>query len=167
MTPDQYLVESSRTAAAPKIHSELVSDYAFIAEAWKAKRVIDDLDRMKKALFYGKQPPLELTPEDEGDHLTPIVNINMLHAIIGIVTEAGELLEMLIDKKVSEIPHKFTDECGDLLWYIAMGIRETGSTFEEVMDKNINKLRVRFPDKFDGQLAIHKNDDAESLVFQS
>lgn len=36
---------------------------------------------------------------------------------------------------------------------------------EDVMEKNIEKLRVRFPEKFSGDLAINKDESKESEVF--
>jgi NTP pyrophosphatase (non-canonical NTP hydrolase) len=37
---------------------------------------------------------------------------------------------------------------------------------EDVMEKNIKKLRVRFPDKFQADLAINKDESKESEVFK-
>lgn len=37
----------------------------------------------------------------------------------------------------------------------------SGVTFEQILAKNIAKLRARFPDKFDTELAIHRNHAAE------
>jgi len=39
-------------------------------------------------------------------------------------------------------------------------------TISEVLDKNIEKLRIRFPDKFDQNLAINKDDSKESEIFK-
>ncbi len=160
----QYLADSARTAAGDPMHIELVSDYEFVHTATKICLAIQDLDRMKKALFYGKKPPAELTPMEEGDNFDPITSQNIVHAIIGIVTEAGELLELLLDKdKLSD--EKLVDEAGDGLWYNAMLFRELGTTFEEVSSKNLAKLKVRYPDKFEAARAITRNDAAENKVF--
>ena len=169
MNTTQYLTDSARTAPDKDTtyHTLLVSDVEFIAEATATVLKIKELDAMKKALVYGKDPGQHIHAQDVGDVFDPILNMDMVHAILGIVTKAKKLLEMLIDKKVAEMPHKFKDEAGDLLWYLALGIRENETTFEELMEKNIAKLRVRFPVKFESDLAIHKNDAQESLVFQS
>lgn len=36
---------------------------------------------------------------------------------------------------------------------------------EDVLEKNIQKLRIRFPDKFDANLAINKNEEKEIELF--
>lgn len=42
-----------------------------------------------------------------------------------------------------------------------------GLDYEKAMDLNIEKLKVRFPDKFDTRLAIEKNTENEDRVFKN
>jgi NTP pyrophosphatase (non-canonical NTP hydrolase) len=73
------------------------------------------------------------------------------HMIIGLVTEAGELMDAW--KK-----HKFygrdldiqniKEELGDIHWYLGILHDEIGYSEKEARDDNITKLQKRYPDKF-------------------
>lgn len=94
--------------------------------------------------------------------------INLLHATMGISTEAGELLDALkkhlaYGKEIDKV--NLAEEVGDVLWYVAIILRELNMSFEEVMDMNINKLQRRFPDKFTEEAALNRdlNKEREQL----
>jgi len=38
---------------------------------------------------------------------------------------------------------------------------------EDVLEKNIEKLKIRFPDKFESELAIHKNLEEEKKIYNN
>lgn len=40
------------------------------------------------------------------------------------------------------------EEAGDLMWYLAILADDLGVSFEEIWERNINKLHVRFPEKY-------------------
>ena len=77
--------------------------------------------------------------------------MRLLHAGIGLATEAGEFLDAL---KKSIFYGKTMDlinlreELGDILWYMAIAMDELGTNFFDEQDRVIRKLRVRYPDKF-------------------
>lgn len=157
MTPAEYLKESARTVS-DQFHPSKVSFY-LLEEA--IEDIIDlgmNLDDMRKALFYGKDIP-RLKSERVGEYDTDFPDVKALHAILGIVAEATEILDVVFnrwwDKK------KVISEMGDLLWFMALLCRQMEVTLEEVMEFNITKLRKRFPDKFDAERAINKNTEAE------
>ncbi len=86
------------------------------------------------------------------------------HAIIGLVTEAGEAMDAVKKSLFYNQPFDRTnlkEELGDALWYIAVACQTNGWTMEEVMEANIRKLRVRYPEKFTEQDAEHRNLDEE------
>lgn len=100
---------------------------------------------------------------------TPIVNrlnenrklMRLLHAAIGISGESGEILDSLkkcmiygkdIDKNI------LLEECGDVLYYMAVMLHELNSSFEEVMEKNNSKLEKRYPSGFTEKDAIERKD---------
>ena len=93
----------------------------------------------------------------------------VIHGAIGICTEAGELQDMikkhLIYGKDFD-PVNVMEECGDLLWYIALALDATGYTMEECMQRNIAKLRKRFPDKFTSEQALTRDLDAERAALE-
>ena len=86
--------------------------------------------------------------------------IDLIHATMGISTEAGELLDVMkkhlaYGKQVDLV--NIAEEVGDVLWYVAIILRRLNMSFEEVMQMNINKLQKRFPDKFDEQQALNRD----------
>lgn len=90
--------------------------------------------------------------------------VNLLHATIGVCTEAGELLDAMkkhlaYGKEIDAV--NIAEECGDVLWYLAIILRELDMSFEEIMQMNINKLTKRFPEKFTEGLALDRDLNAE------
>lgn len=75
------------------------------------------------------------------------VKPDLVHGIVGIASESGELSDLL--KKMFFHPQKhvdrdkIVDEVGDILWYVALTLYSVGATFEEAFDRNIAKLTVR------------------------
>ncbi len=91
--------------------------------------------------------------------------IDILHAIIGCVTESAELMDawkknMFHDKPLDE--ENLKEEAGDLMWYVATLCNALGGTLEEIMAQNIAKLRKRYPDKFTNEAAAARADKAEA-----
>lgn len=93
----------------------------------------------------------------------------LLHAGLGLTTEAGEFVDALkkhlfYNKPLDEV--NLREEIGDLLWYIAIGCDALNTTVELEMARVINKLMVRYPDKFDDYHAQVRNLDAERAVLE-
>lgn len=79
------------------------------------------------------------------------VNNRILHGAIGIGTEAGKVLDavkksMFYGRALNT--ENILEELGDLLWYMGLIAGEIGVTFEQLMDRNIAKLRARYPEQF-------------------
>ena len=77
------------------------------------------------------------------------VDKELLHSAFGCATEAGELLDVL--KKVIFYGRaidtiNMLEEFGDMLWYIALGLHALGFSFDDAFQRNIAKLRARYPD---------------------
>ena len=75
----------------------------------------------------------------------------LLHAGIGMATEAGEFLDALkkhifYGKELDRVNLK--EEMGDLFWYLAIACDELDVEFEPLMDRNIAKLKARYGEKF-------------------
>ena len=99
-------------------------------------------------------------------------NPDMEHAIYGIVTEAGELMDQFkrakfYGTKLDIINIK--EEVGDILYYIAALLNNIESTFDECQDLNINKLLKRYPDGFSKDKAVNRNlsDEYNALLGQA
>lgn len=81
------------------------------------------------------------------NRLTDIRTIRLLHAAMGLSTEANEFLDALkkfifYGKELDVINLK--EELGDSNWYQAIAMDELGTNYEEVLSKVIKKLRARY-----------------------
>jgi NTP pyrophosphatase (non-canonical NTP hydrolase) len=85
----------------------------------------------------------------------------ILHSIIGINTESGELSDIvkkyIFYGKDFDIAN-FKEELGDLLWYIAIGANACDTTIKQLMEENIDKLKKRYPSKFTEKDALERKD---------
>ena len=76
---------------------------------------------------------------------------NMLNAALGIAGEAGEFVE-LVKKRIfhrKDISRDdMIDELGDVLYYCAIMADQIGMDLDEVMERNIAKLRERHGDTY-------------------
>lgn len=136
---------------------------------------LNELDRIKKALFYGKPIFPGHTPIGDTCDLLPIyvlgenpsVAVDILHGIIGKATEGCELLEALEDaiqsgKMIDYV--NLGEEIGDGQWYDAILAKAIGVSFESVQRVNIAKLRKRYPEKFTDDDAINRDVAAERVI---
>lgn len=92
-----------------------------------------------------------------------------LHMVIGMATEVGELQDiykkrLAYDKPIDEVNEK--EELGDLMWYIANHVRWKGWDLEEIMQTNIDKLKARFPEKFDNEKALNRDLTKERKILE-
>lgn len=84
------------------------------------------------------------------------------NAAYGLNGEAGEVIDLLKKHEFQghDLPdEKLIDECGDVLWYCALLADALGFTLEQVMNRNIDKLRKRYPDGFDKARSINREGD--------
>lgn len=160
---DRYLKESARTVA-DQAFFEKVSYADLMYDLTDFVGTADFIDQAKKSIFYGK--PYSCGNEaDEGDKLPTVADPNLLHGILGIASESAEIAELLLADKVDTA--KLLDECGDVLWYLALIFRTLGVTFEQVGDLNLAKLKARFPETFEAKKAIQRTTDKEEqAVFE-
>lgn len=82
------------------------------------------------------------------------------HALHGMAGEIGELHSLY---QKSYQGHVFDEEhaqkeLGDLLWFIAEYCTAMGWSLEEVMTKNINKLMKRYPDGFNSEKSVNREE---------
>jgi len=91
------------------------------------------------------------------------------HAVMGMVTEAGELMTVIKKAKIyGKKPDmvNIVEEAGDLMWYLALLADELGVSFEEMWDKNIRKLKVRYPEKYEQKLVLNRKLDQERIELE-
>jgi len=95
--------------------------------------------------------------------------INLLHAAIGLVTEAAELTDMLkkhifYGRDIDKINAQ--EEVGDALWHAGLAVDVLKTTMDDIMTKNIAKLQERYPEKFDEHKAMNRDISKELKVFE-
>ena len=76
----------------------------------------------------------------------------VLNFALGLAGETGELLELIKKARFHRKPFRIDDakkEAGDVLWYLAALIDALGFDMEDVAKTNIEKLRQRYPNKFE------------------
>lgn len=178
MTPHDYTDAAHRTLST-QWHADKLHGLEFMCAMAAAVAAVGQLDKLKKAIFYGKNLPAVIDGNITVDTLFAQVQLppdmtvqefrNVVHAVIGKMTEAAEMADILmqaIDTGTLDVAH-MREELGDGFWYDAIAARALGTTYPAEMNRNIAKLRARFPEKFDAAQAITRNLDAEQHAMQS
>ena len=85
----------------------------------------------------------------------------LVNAALGLCGEAGEAADII--KKHIFHDHELDrdgliKELGDVAWYIAEAATALGVSLEEVLSKNIEKLQKRYPEGFDYQRSINREE---------
>lgn len=80
------------------------------------------------------------------------------HALHGMVGEIGEIHS--IYQKLYQ-GHEFDEEhlkkeLGDLMWFIAEYCTAREWNLNDICQMNIDKLKARFPDGFEGEKSLHR-----------
>ena len=89
---------------------------------------------------------------------TPL--LNQLHMTLGMVTEAGELADAFKKHIAYNADIDWVnveEELGDLMFYISAFCFMNNLDFEKILERNLAKLRVRYPDKFSEKRAKKRN----------
>ena len=86
----------------------------------------------------------------------------LLTAALGLTAEAGEFTEVV--KKIilqgkpynEENVFHMKRELGDICWYIAQACMALDTSFDEIMEMNVDKLKARYPG---GEFDVHKSEN--------
>ena len=86
----------------------------------------------------------------------------LLTAALGLTAEAGEFTEVV--KKIilqgkpynEENVFHMKRELGDICWYLAQACMALDTTFDEVIEMNVEKLKARYPG---GEFDVHKSEN--------
>lgn len=162
-TPEMF-----KRALRPELMCKLVDTLQAISLA------ADQLDKIKKHIFYGKEFNYGL----EGYEPHPIAckllvnerRIKILHGILGVATEAGEMVDALLGFLVDGEDFdniNIKEEAGDNQWYIAELLAGAGANFNEVHRTNIAKLVARYGDKYSDYRAINRDLEAERVALEA
>lgn len=112
---------------------------------------MDHSTLVSKLVKPGEQIKSEVTAND----------CNLLHMVVGVCGEAGELLDAVKKATIYRKPldrENVIEEMGDLEFYLE-GIRqELGITRDECLRSNISKLMVRYNGKYSNHAAQARAD---------
>ena len=85
----------------------------------------------------------------------------LLNSVMGLCGESGEAVDLVkkhlfqghaLDKE------KFVKELGDIAWYLAEAAAAVGVALDDVLEMNIDKLKKRYPDGFDSEKSINREE---------
>lgn len=166
-----YLEASARTAST-QFHTDKVDADLLVCALRQAIDCGNQLDSVKKSLFYGKELPENHPWLSETTQINVDLNRidpDVVHAAIGLYTEASELLESVLNTlKGQDFDAVNTfEECGDAEWYLAMLYRALKRTPAEARAANIAKLKARYPEKFASDAAINRDLAQERAILEA
>lgn len=101
-------------------------------------------------------------PSDDALSRMDVDKMRLLHGLIGLTTEVGELMD-LIKRHLfySDSPalskEAFAEELGDLQWYLAIVHSALGIQPSMTQKANIAKLLKRYPEKYADRSALQRN----------
>lgn len=171
MDSKTYLEASARTAST-QFHTEIVDASMLEASLKQAIASGEQLDAVKKSLFYGKAlpetHPMQSMRGEDASLQADALNPDFLHAALGLYTEATELLEAILAALQGGDFDQVNvfEECGDAEWYLAMLYRALARTPEEAKRINIDKLKARYPEKFETEQAIERDLEKERKILE-
>jgi len=169
----EQILKTERTDKVSKLSVEAVEAMEeFIRASMK-------LDFHKKNLFFGKPIDRELYKEAENFSLSDMnrdvsdINSRYLHAMIGIATEAGEVLQVLTDAKLGLKPSldlvNLCEEMGGVDWYSTLASDEMG-VYQEVYREALQKqlaFRHRGSEGFSVDGSNNRDKEAEAKLLKS
>ena len=96
------------------------------------------------------------------------IDTRLLHATIGFATESSEMLEAILNQFSGEELDRvnMAEEIGDLEWYKAIALDALGADEAVIRERNIAKLKARFPGKFSADRAINRDVAAERVILE-
>ena len=85
----------------------------------------------------------------------------LINGVMGLCGEAGEAIDIV--KKHLAQGHdldreKLIKELGDVAWYLAETAYALDIPLEEVLQRNIDKLKARYPEGFDTKRSVERKE---------
>ena len=86
----------------------------------------------------------------------------LLTAALGLTAEAGEFTEVVKKIILQGKPYNEDNvfhmkrELGDICWYLAQACMALDTTFDEVIEMNVEKLKARYPG---GEFDVHHSEN--------
>ena len=86
----------------------------------------------------------------------------LLTAALGLTAESGEFTEVVKKILLQGKPYNEDNvfhmkrELGDICWYLAQACMALDTTFDEIIEMNVDKLKARYPG---GEFNVHKSEN--------
>ena len=86
----------------------------------------------------------------------------LLTAALGLTAESGEFTEVVKKILLQGKPYNEENifhmkrELGDICWYLAQACMALDTTFDEIIEMNVDKLKARYPG---GEFDVHKSEN--------
>ena len=86
----------------------------------------------------------------------------LITAAFGLTAEAGEFTEVVKKIILQGKPYNEDNifhmkrELGDICWYLAQACMALDTSFDEIMEMNVEKLKARYPG---GEFDVHKSEN--------
>lgn len=89
---------------------------------------------------------------------------NILHALMGVASESGELLDMFkaalfYGKDFDKV--NLVEEIGDILWFAQLALNQLDLTLEDAIKGNRAKLNARYAEGFSEAKALNRKKEFE------
>ena len=87
---------------------------------------------------------------------------HLLTAALGLTAESGEFTEVVKKILLQGKPYNEDNvfhmkrELGDICWYLAQAWMALDTTFDEIIEMNVDKLKARYPG---GEFDVHKSEN--------
>lgn len=163
------LLEKQRGKGIAK-YGQILEDNTTLSRAQRVEHIEEELidalmyaEHIKAAvedsLTANDYQRMAMRTAEEIDFSKNGVNGLLLEGVLGLNGEAGECIDVV--KKTLCQGHELDrehliEELGDVAWYLAICCEGLGVSLEEVMEKNIEKLRARYPEGFDKARSINR-----------
>ena len=115
----------------------------------------------------------EVTSAPSTDYVTLVQRLNLLEAedadvcklltaALGLTAESGEFTEVVKKIILQGKPYNKDNvfhmkrELGDICWYIAQACMALDTSFDEIIEMNVDKLKARYPG---GEFNVHKSEN--------
>ena len=89
----------------------------------------------------------------------------LITAAFGLTAEAGEFTEVVKKIILQGKPYNEENifhmkrELGDICWYLAQACMALDTSFDEIMEMNVDKLKARYPG---GEFDVHKSENRKA-----
>lgn len=83
----------------------------------------------------------------------------LLQGVMGMCGEAGEAIDIVKKHLFHGHPldkAHLAKELGDVMWYVATAAKAIEYDLDDIMQMNIDKLKLRYGEKFDSEKSMHR-----------